>query len=160
MLNWVNDLIDELFGLRFTDIAGVWRFLRCVGYSHHRPGRRAMQRNEQANRERIEVTWPRIVQQARRTRAWIAFEDESAAMLTPPIRGTWARRGRRVRLRCSYAHQRRVSMAAFACYRPGGRQLPKLFYALAPNASFTEDSFGPLIAQLRTALGGGRLTLV
>lgn len=119
-----------------------------------------MQRNEQAIREWIEVTWPDIVARARRERAWIVFEDESGAMLTPPVRGTWAKRGQRVLLHCSYAHARRVSMAAFACYRPGARRLPKLFYALAPNASFTEDDFGPLITDLRQALGGGRVILV
>ncbi len=133
MLTWVNDLIDELFGVRFADTAGVWRFLRRIGYSHHRPGRRAMQRDEPVITAWRTVTWPEIVRRARRERAWIAFEDESGAMLTPPIRGTWARRGRRVILRASYAHQRKVSMAAFACYRPGS--LPRLFYALAPNAS-------------------------
>ena len=158
MLKWVNDLIEELFGVRFAQTAAVWRFLRRVGYSHHRPGRRAMQRNEPAITDWVRVTWPGIVQRARAGRAWIVFEDESGAMLTPPIRGTWAKRGRRVRLRCSYAHARRVSMAAFVCYRAG--RLPKLFYALAPDCSFTEDEFGPLVTQLRAALGGGRVILV
>lgn len=146
--------------MRFAQTAAVWRFLRRIGYSNHRPGRRAMQRNEPAIREWIEVTWPGIVERARRERAWIVFEDESGAMLTPPIRGTWARRGTRVWLRCSYTHGRRVSMAAFACYRPGSRRLPKLFYALAPNESFTQEDFGPLITNLRQALGGGRMILV
>jgi transposase len=150
MLKWVNDLIGELFGVRFADTAGVWRFLRRIGYSHHRPGRRAMQRDERAIAEWREVTWPRITERARRTRAWIVCEDEAGAMLTPPIRGTFARRGRRVVLRCSYAYQRKVSMAAFACYRAG--RLPKLFYALAPNASFTEDDFGPLLTDLHDKL--------
>jgi len=152
MLKWVNDLIDELFGVRYGDDAGVWRFLRRIGYSHHRPGRRAMQRDEQAITEWREVTWPRIRERAERTRAWIVFEDESGAMLTPPVRGTWARRGRRVWLRHSYAPRRKVSMAAFACYRP--RRLPKLFYTLVPDASFTQDEFGPLLTDLHQALGG------
>jgi transposase len=158
MLKWVNDLINELFGVRFADTAGVWRFLRRIGYSHHRPGRRATQRDEQAITAWRTVTWPQIVARARRTRAWIVFEDESGAMLAPPVRGTWARRGRRVWLHCSYAPHRRVSMAAFACYRAG--RLPKLFYALIPDASFTENEFGPLITALCEALGGGRVILV
>ncbi len=151
MLKWVNDLIEELFGVRYGDDAAVWWFLRRIGYSRHRPGRRAMQRDEQAITRWREVTWPQILERARRTRAWIVFEDESGAMLTPPIRGTWARRGRRVWLRHSYAPQRKVSMAAFACYRTG--RLPKLFYSLAPDASFTQDEFGPLLTDLHQALG-------
>jgi putative transposase len=158
MLKWVNDLIEELFGVRFADTAGVWRLLRRIGYSHHRPGRRAIQRDQQAISAWREVTWPRIREQAGRTGAWIVCEDEAGAMLTPPIRGTWARRGRRVVLRCSYAHERKVSMAAFACYRPG--RLPRLFYALAPNASFTEDEFGPLLTDLHARLGPAKVILV
>lgn len=158
MLKWVNDLIEELFGVRFAATAGVWRLLRRIGYSHHRPGRRAIQRDEQAITEWREVIWPDIVARAQRTRAWIVFEDEAGAVLTPPIRGTWAKRGVRVILRCSYAHERKTSMAAFACYRAG--RLPKLFYALAPNASFTEDEFGPLLTDLHSRLGPGKVILV
>lgn len=158
MLTWVNDLIDELFGVRFADTAGVWRFLRRIGYSHHRPGRRAIQRDEQAIAAWRKVTWPGIIKRARRTRAWVVFEDEAGAMLTPPIRGTWARRGQRVWLRHSYAPHRKVSMAAFACYRAG--RLPKLFYALIPNGSFTENEFPDLLTDLREALGGPRVVLV
>jgi transposase len=158
MLKWVNDLIEELFGVRYGDTAGVWRLLRRIGYSHHRPGRRAIQRDEQAITAWREVTWPRITARAKATGAWIVCEDETGVMLTPLIRGTWAKRGKRVVLRCSYAHDRKVSMAAFLCYRAG--RLPRLFYALAPNASFTQDDFGPLLTELRACLGRGKAILV
>ena len=152
LLKWINDLIEDLFGVRFADPSGVWRLMRRIGYSHHRPGRRAIQRDEEAITAWREVTWPRISERAQRTGAWIVCEDEAGAMLTPPIRGTWARRGRRVVLHCSYGHRRKVSMAAFTCYRSG--RLPKLFYALAPDASFTEDEFAPLLTDLHARLGG------
>jgi len=158
LLKWINDLIEDLFGVRFADSSGVWRLMRRIGYSHHRPGRRAIQRDEEAITQWREVIWPRITERAQRTGAWIVCEDEAGAMLTPPIRGTWARRGRRVVLHCSYGHQRKVSMAAFACYRAG--RLPKLFYALAPDASFTEDEFVPLLTDLHHKLGGQKVILV
>jgi transposase len=31
MFKWVNDLIEELFGVRFAATAGVWRLLRRIG---------------------------------------------------------------------------------------------------------------------------------
>jgi transposase len=158
LLKWINDLIEDLFGVRFADPSGVWRLMRRIGYSHHRPGRRAIQRNEEAITQWREVTWPRIAERAQRTGAWIVCEDEAGAMLTQPIRGTWARRGKRVILHCSYGHQRKVSMAAFACYRAG--RLPKLFYSLAPDASFTEDEFVPLLTDLHDRLGGQKVILV
>jgi transposase len=157
MLKWINDLIEDLFGTRYRDESGVWRLMRRIGYSHHRPGRRAMQRDEQAIAEWRTVTWPGILARARASGAWVVFEDEAAAMLCPPVRGTWAKRGRRVWLRVSGSHRRKTSMAAFACYRP--RRLPKLFYALAEDASFTEEDFGPLLTDLHDKLGG-KLILV
>lgn len=95
--------------MRFADTAGVWRFLRRISYSHHRPGCRATRRKEQAVAEWIEVTWPSIIARARLERSWIVFESESGEMLSLPVRGTWARLGQRVWLRCSYACQYKVS---------------------------------------------------
>ena len=158
LLKWINDLIEDLFGVRFADPSGVWRLMHRIGYSHHRPGRRATWRDEEAITEWREVVWPRIAERAQRTGAWIVCEDEAGAMLTPPIRGTWARRGRRVILHCSYGHRRKVSMAAFACYRR--RRLPKLFYAPAPDASFTDDELAPLLRELHDRLGGQKVISV
>lgn len=79
-------------------------------------------------------------------------------MLCPPIRGTWAPRGVAPILRYCGARGRRTSMAAFVCYRRG--RLPKLFYALIEDGSFTENEFGPLIEQLRASLRAHRVILV
>lgn len=51
--------------------------------------------------------------------AWIVFEDESGFSLTPPIRATWAPRGRTPVLRYRF-HWQRVSAAGFLCFRPDG----------------------------------------
>jgi transposase len=67
LLKWINDLIEDLFGVRFVDPSGVWRLMRRVGYSHHRPGRRAIQRDEEAITTWREVIWPRVAERAART---------------------------------------------------------------------------------------------
>jgi transposase len=154
----VNEVIERLFGVCFADPSGAWRLLRRIGWTFHRPGRRATQRDEEAIRQWREVTWPGILERARRSGAWVVFEDEAAAMLCPPIRGTWAPRGLVPILRYSGARGRRTSMAAFVCYRRG--RLPKLFYSLIPDGSFTEDEFGPLLEQLRASLRARRVILV
>ena len=154
----VNEVIERLFGVCYADASGAWRLLRRIGWTFHRPGRRATQRDEEAIRAWREVTWPDILVRARRPGVWVVFEDEAAAMLCPPIRGTWAPRGAVPILRYSGARGRKTSIAAFVCYRRG--RLPRLFYALIPDGSFTEDEFGPLLTELRAALGGGRLILV
>jgi hypothetical protein len=51
--------------------------------------------------------------------AWIVFEDESGFSLTPPIRATWAPRGKTPVLRYIFNWER-VSAAGFLCSRPAG----------------------------------------
>ncbi|GAA2737978.1 transposase [Actinocorallia aurantiaca] len=46
--------------------------------------------------------------------------------MTPPTRKTWSRRGRTPLIRVRGRSQRRFSLAALACYRPGER--PRLIY--------------------------------
>jgi transposase len=53
--------------------------------------------------------------------AWIVFEDEAGFSMTPPTRRTWAKRGYTPVIRVRGRSQRRFSIAALACYRPGER---------------------------------------
>lgn len=154
----VNEMIERLFGVCFAQPSGAWRLLRRLGLTFHRPGRRATQRDEREIQRFREVTWPGIVARSRAAGTWVVFEDEAAAMLSPPIRGTWARRGVVPILRYSAARGRKTSMAGFICLRRG--RLPRLFYALIEDGSFTEEHFGPLLEQLHTALGARRVILV
>lgn len=154
----VNELIERLFGVCFAQPSGAWRLLDRLGLTFHRPGRRATQRDEEAIRAWREVTWPDILERARAWGAWVVFEDEAGAMLCPPIRGTWAPRGVVPILRYSAARGRKTSMAAFVCHRRG--RVARLFYALLPDASFTEEHFGDLLDQLHAALGGRPVILV
>ena len=80
LLKWINDLIGDLFGVRFADPSGVWRLMRRIGYSHHRPGRRATWRDEEAITQWREVIWPRIAERAQRTGAWIVCELRREAL--------------------------------------------------------------------------------
>jgi transposase len=34
LLEWINDLVEDLFGVRFADSSGVWRLMRRIGDSH------------------------------------------------------------------------------------------------------------------------------
>lgn len=149
----VNEVIDRLFGVCFADDSGVWRLLKRIGWSAHRAGRRSAARDPEAIAGFREVTWPSILTRARAAGTWIVFEDEAAAMLNARGATTWAKRGRRVWLTVAASYRRKLSMAGFACYRRG--HPARLYYALAPDASFTEDDFGPLLLKLRAQLGLG-----
>ncbi|WP_093694740.1 hypothetical protein [Streptomyces sp. 2231.1] len=56
--------------------------------------------------------------------AWIVFEDEAGFSMTPPTSRTWSRRGTTPVIRVRGRSQRRFSIAALCCYKPGARSRP------------------------------------
>jgi len=58
--------------------------------------------------------------------AWLCFEDESGQGLRPPKGRTWGRRGRTPVVKVTGSSNRRVSLAALLCIKPGQR--PRLIY--------------------------------
>src|SRR5512132_1569893 len=56
---------------------------------------------------------------ARTRRAWLCFIDESAVRLTPPVRRTWAPKGKTPVLRHPYRRGKQLSMCGLVAYRPG-----------------------------------------
>lgn len=53
--------------------------------------------------------------------ALLCFEDEAGFSMTPPTIRTWARRGHTPVIRIRGRSQRRISIAALACYKQGER---------------------------------------
>lgn len=64
--------------------------------------------------------------------AWLAFEDEAGFSLTPPVSGTWSRRGHTPVVRVRGRSRRRISVVALACYKPGEHS--RLIYRPCPDA--------------------------
>jgi DDE superfamily endonuclease len=54
---------------------------------------------------------------ARTRRAWLCFIDESGVKLTPPVRRTWAPKGRTPVLRHPYRRGKQISMCGLLAYR-------------------------------------------
>jgi transposase len=85
---------------------------RRLNWTSHKPQRRARQRNDKEVERWKADEFPRILREAWRRQAHIAFLDESGFMLMPLVRRTLARRGQRVFLRCSASHDR---ISAISC---------------------------------------------
>ncbi len=79
---------------------------RRLNWTSHKPQVRARQRNDKEVERWKADEFPRILREAWRRRAHVAFLDESGFMLTPLVRRTLAPRGQRVPLRCSAKHDR------------------------------------------------------
>jgi transposase len=94
------------FGVKYHP-AYVRRLLRRrLNWTSHKPQRRARQHNDKEVERWKADEFPRILREAWRRGAHIAFLDESGFMLEPLVRRTLAPRGKRVVMRCSASHDR------------------------------------------------------
>lgn len=102
----VAKVIFRHFGVEYHP-AYVRRLLRRrLNWTSHKPQRRARQRNDKEVERWKADDFPRIVREAYRRGAHVAFLDESGFMLQPLVRRTLAPRGERVIMRCSASHDR------------------------------------------------------
>jgi transposase len=105
----------------------VLRLLRHrLGWTCHKPQRRARERNDKEVERWKADEFPRILREAWRRKAHIAFLDESGFMLMPLVRRTLARRGQRVFIRCSAKHDR-VSAISCVTLSPQARHVGLYF---------------------------------
>ena len=108
----VAQVIQRHFGVKYHPEHVRKLLKRRLHWSSHKPQRRARQRNDKEVERWQADEFPRILRQAWRRGAHIAFLDESGFMLLPLVRQTLARRGQRVFLRCSAEHDR---ISAISC---------------------------------------------
>jgi transposase len=91
--------------------------------------------------------------------AFIVFEDEAGFSMTPPTSRTWARRGHTPVIRVRGRSQRRFSIAALTCYKPGERSRlvfrPKrhLDHKAGGRRSFTWTDYRDLLIAAHRDLG-------
>ncbi|WP_435799774.1 IS630 family transposase [Streptomyces goshikiensis] len=125
---WTLARIKTLIGRRFhksMTLSGISQMLRRHGWSHQVPARRAVERDETA----VALGEGHVAARgntAAALGAWIVFEDEAGFSMTPPTSRTWSRRGTTPVIRVRGRSQRRYSIAAVCCYKPG--ELSRLIY--------------------------------
>jgi hypothetical protein len=127
-------LIQRHFGVTYHP-EHVRSLLRHrLNWTSHKPQRRARQRNDKEVERWKADEFPRILREAWRRRAHVAFLDESGFMLLPLVRRTLARRGQRVFLRCSAKHDR---ISAISCVTLSPQAMRAgLYFWLLVNQNF------------------------
>ncbi|GGP96667.1 hypothetical protein GCM10010278_87210 [Streptomyces melanogenes] len=91
--------------------------------------------------------------------AFIVFEDEAGFSMTPPTSRTWSKRGHTPVVRVRGRSQRRFSIAALACYKPGERSRlifrPKrhIDHKRGGRRSFTWTDYRDLLTAAHQQLG-------
>jgi DDE superfamily endonuclease len=94
---------------------------------------------------------------ARQRRAWIVFEDESGFSLTPPLRATWAPRGRTPVVRHRF-NWKRMSATIALCYRSDG-QRARLYFHTRPG-TYNDIGLIEFLEQLRRHFRGEQVLLL
>jgi len=108
----VAQVIQRHFGVKYHP-EHVRRLLRRrLDWTSHEPRKRARERNDKEAERWKADELPRILREAFRREAHVAFLDESGFMLQPLVRRTLAPRGERVVMRCSASHDR---VSAISC---------------------------------------------
>ena len=108
----VAQMIRRYFDVQYHPDYVRRLLLRRLGWTSHKPQRRARERNDKEAERWKADEFPRILRDAWHRKAHIAFLDESGFLLMPLVRRTLARRGRRVVMRCSARHDR---ISAISC---------------------------------------------
>src|SRR5215470_5714468 len=122
-------LLIRHFGVKYHPDYVRRLLRRRLSWTSLKPQRRARQRNDKEVGRWKADDFPRILRDAWRREAHVAFLDESGFMLMPLVRRTLARRGRRVFLRCSSKHDR-VSAISCVTLSPQARHVGLYFYLL------------------------------
>jgi transposase len=135
----------------------VWKLLTQLGWTKQRPGKRARECDQAAIEHWREVEWPRIVRNAKRRNAIICFEDEAGISLKPPVRATWAPKGKTPVLvhPCSWG---RLSMAAVLGYEPDRSDAWVVFQVMA--GSYNSEGLVAFMDDLKGHLDGRKITMI
>jgi transposase len=124
----VAQVIQKRFGVKYHPDYVRRLLRRRLNWTCHKPQRRARERNAKEVERWQADELPRILREAWRRGAHVAFLDESGFMLAPLVRRTLAPRGQRVSLDCSAKHDR-ISAISCVTLSPNGMHVG-LYYSL------------------------------
>lgn len=134
----VAELIRQHFGVQYHP-EHVRRLLRRrLNWTSHKPQVRPRQRNDKEVERWKADEFPRLLRDAWRRGAHVAFLDESGFMLTPLVRRTLAPRGQRVFLRCSARHDK-ISVISCVTLSPQAMHVGLYFWLLVNRNANAEE---------------------
>jgi transposase len=122
----VAQVIHRHFGVEYHAEHVRKLLKRRLDWTSHKPQKRARERNDKEVERWKADEFPRILREAWRRGAHIAFLDESGFMLEPLVRRTLAPRGQRVVMRYSARHDR-VSAISCVSLSPQARHVGLYF---------------------------------
>src|SRR3954449_4413143 len=123
---------------------------RRLGWTSQKPRRKARERNDKEVARWVGDEFPRIIREAFRRRAYLAFLDESGFFLTPTVRRTLAPRGKTPVLDAWDRRDRLSAISAITVSPVAAR--PDLHFAVLEHNVHGEDVVA-FLAELHRKLG-------
>src|SRR5579872_206982 len=149
----VARLIRERFGLDYHPEHVRKVLKQRLGWTSQKPRRKPRERNDKEVERWLGDELPRILREAFRRRAHVAFLDESGFQLTPSVRRTLAPRGRTPVL-AAWDRRDRISAISSITVSPRARRLNLHFQLLPDNENAHGEDVVAYLRQLRAALRG------
>jgi transposase len=134
----VAQVILRHFGVKYHPEHVRSLLRRRLNWTSHKPQRRDRERNDKEVERWKADEFPRILREAWRRKAHVAFLDESGFMLQPLVRRTLAPRGQRVFVRCCASHDR-ISMISCVTLSPQARYVGLYFWSLVKENFHGEE---------------------
>jgi transposase len=159
---WVNDLwtagrvtalIQRHFGVRFHPEHVRKIVKRRLNWSSQRPQRQHPDGNDVAIALWVEEEFPRILREAARRNAHLAFVDETGFMLNPLVRRTFAPRGKTPVNRVADPHAR-ISVIGALTVDPKRERVGLVYNMLGDNANFRGPGIAYFVRKLQAEIGG------
>jgi transposase len=149
----VAQVILRHFGVKYHPEHVRSLLRRRLNWTSHKPQRRDRERNDKEVERWKADEFPRILREAFRRKAHVAFLDESGFMLQPLVRRTLARRGQQVFVRCSASHDR-ISMISCVTLSPQARHVGLYFWSLVKE-NFRGEEVVEFLEYLTRKVPGG-----
>jgi transposase len=159
---WVNDLwtagrvttlIQRHFGVQFHP-EHVRRILkRRINWSSQRPQRLRADGDDAAIALWVKEQFPRILSEAAKRDAHLAFVDETGFMLNPTVRRTFAPRGKTPVAKVADPHGR-ISTIGAITVDPQRKCVGLVYNMLGDNGNFRGPGIAYFVRMLQAAIGG------
>jgi transposase len=149
--NRVKELIRRELGIDYS-YNHTWYLIRnYLGWTSQKPITRYGERNEEEIQKWQTSTFKKIVSEANRRRAYIAFADEAGFMLMPTLRRTYSPCGKPPIIKTADPHGR-ISTLCTLTLSPVNRRANIFFEMLPDNMNYTGQRIANFLLKLREKL--------
>ena len=153
-LKRIAAVIHKEFGVRYHP-SHVWKLLQRLGFSHQKPERRAIERDDEEVERWRKKVWPQYRRRVGNRGTTMAFLDESGRSEIPTVVATWAPKGKPPVLKHLFRWE---NCSVISAITPGGKLHYRLYLGSIKSphvVSFLHHLLGRVQGKTLLFLDGG-----